>query len=176
MQQSDAHRFAPRAHGSAPSDALPLPNELLAAVLAHLDPVDCVAASRVQRLWRVFVISRAVAFDAAYAAQLAARGHLKVLQWARADGCLCDESASTAAARRGHLHILQWLCDNGYPLSAVVPSAAARGGHLAVLQWLGDEQRLYDKRDHQRYRCRPLLSSYQVDACRSTRLLWRPVR
>ncbi|QBZ80618.1 ankyrin repeat domain containing protein [Pandoravirus celtis] len=115
--------------------ALPLPNELLSAVLSFLDPVDSVAASRVQRLWRAFA-PPLCAFGPAYAAQLAARGHLDVLQWARTHGCPCDTVAASAAARAGHLHVLQWLYDNKCPWNGDACDEAAKGGHLEVLQWL----------------------------------------
>ena len=42
-------------------------------------------------------------------------GHLEVLQWAHANGCLWDKNMCAAAAEGGHLEMLQWLRENGAP-------------------------------------------------------------
>ncbi|AVK75096.1 Ankyrin repeat domain containing protein [Pandoravirus quercus] len=115
-------------------DGLPVPHEILAAILGHLDPVESVAASRVQRIWKALAPPPAQ-FDAAYAAQLAARGHLSVLQWARQSGCPWDELGCASAAEAGHLEVLQWLRANGCPWDWLTCAYAARGGHIPVLQW-----------------------------------------
>ena len=62
-------------------------------------------------------------------------GSLKLLQWARANGCLWDTTTCTAAARGGHLEVLQWARANGCPWDSWTCAEAARGGHLEVLQW-----------------------------------------
>ena len=41
-------------------------------------------------------------------AQAAHGGHITVLQWARAQGCVWDTSTCEQAARGGHLTVLQW--------------------------------------------------------------------
>jgi hypothetical protein len=65
----------------------------------------------------------------------ARNGHLEVLQWARAEGCPWDATTSEAAARGGHLKVLQWALANGCPSGKHLVDAAARGGHIEVLKW-----------------------------------------
>jgi hypothetical protein len=70
--------------------------------------------------------------------QCAANGWLKVLQWAKANGCQWNwETCAEAAAGRGQLEVLQWLRANGCSqiYEERVCAAAAKGGHLEVLQW-----------------------------------------
>jgi hypothetical protein len=53
--------------------------------------------------------------------------------------CGCPWGVGTCAfgAQRGHLAVLQWARANGCPWDARTCSEAAGGGHLAVLQWYG---------------------------------------
>ena len=62
-------------------------------------------------------------------------GHLGVLQWARANGCLWNEHTCSYAAQGGHLDVLQWARENGCPWNEWTCSFAAHGGHIDVLQW-----------------------------------------
>ena len=62
-------------------------------------------------------------------------GHLEVLQWARENGCPWDESTCFFAAEEGHLEVLKWARENGCPWSEFTCDYAAKGGHLLVLQW-----------------------------------------
>ena len=62
-------------------------------------------------------------------------GHLAVLQWLRANGCPWDADTCFRAAQGGHLATLQWARANGCDWNAGTCSQAAKGGHLAVLQW-----------------------------------------
>ena len=76
----------------------------------------------------------------------ASGGHLAVLQWARANGCVWDKLTCSLATQYGHLELLQWARANAcpWPGDAIQhPStggdlcfSAARNGHLDVLQWL----------------------------------------
>jgi hypothetical protein len=43
-------------------------------------------------------------------------GHLRVLQWARANGCPWDVWTCIAAEEGGHQEVLQWARSNGCPL------------------------------------------------------------
>ena len=43
------------------------------------------------------------------------KGHLEVLQWARANGCPWDETTCEAAVARGHLDVVQWAKENDCP-------------------------------------------------------------
>ena len=71
----------------------------------------------------------------AVCAKAARDGHLKVLQWARENGCEWDSDTCSEAARGGHLEVLQWARENGCEWDAYTCRAAAEGGHLEVLQW-----------------------------------------
>ncbi|KAG5184408.1 hypothetical protein JKP88DRAFT_277197 [Tribonema minus] len=68
----------------------------------------------------------------------AVRGHLEMLQWARAQKFYWDSSTTAAAARGGHQEVLQWAHAHGCPLDRKTwaCSGAVRGGHLHALQWL----------------------------------------
>ena len=65
----------------------------------------------------------------------AVNGHLDVLKWARTNGCPWDERTCTLAARGGHLDVLKWARANGCDWDAWTCAYAARGGHLDVLKW-----------------------------------------
>merc|ERR1711904_264377 len=43
----------------------------------------------------------------------AENGHLKVLQWARANGCPWDKWTCSKAALKGHLEVLKWARAKG---------------------------------------------------------------
>ena len=51
-------------------------------------------------------------FTCWYAAR---KGHLDVLQWARANGCPWYENMCKEAVRGGHLEVVKWLRANGCP-------------------------------------------------------------
>ena len=75
----------------------------------------------------------------------AKRGHLKVLQWARANGCHWDAYTCSLQQERGHLAVLQWARGNGCSWDAYTCSYAARGGRLEVLQWARANGCLWDE-------------------------------
>lgn len=65
----------------------------------------------------------------------ARKGHLPILQWAKAKGLPLKLNVCLEAARGGHLHVLKWAIDNGAPTtSAEICSNAAGKGHLLFLQ------------------------------------------
>jgi hypothetical protein len=67
---------------------------------------------------------------------IAARnGDLKMLQIARAYGCLWFEDVCKEAAQNGHLDILQWAHENGCPWNAGVCCVAAKNCRFDILQW-----------------------------------------
>jgi hypothetical protein len=82
-------------------------------------------------------------WDEAICSEAARRGHLTVLQWARANGCPWDHAIFSAicreAARTGHLPVLQWARANGCPWDHAICSAicsdAARNEKLHVIVW-----------------------------------------
>ena len=77
-----------------------------------------------------------LSFDFEWGCEYAARGgHLKVLKWARDNGCPWDEWTCNNAAWGGHLKVLKWLIEKGCPWDEWTCNNAARGGHLEVLKW-----------------------------------------
>ncbi len=67
---------------------------------------------------------------------LAYEGHLKVLQWARSQGCPWSEHTCTSAARGNRLKVLQWAKGQGCPWDKNTSRYGASGGHLEMLQWV----------------------------------------
>ena len=71
---------------------------------------------------------------------IAQGGHLEVLQMARERGCQWDDFTTACAVRFGHLELLQWARVQGCPWwEEGICNIAAQGGHLAVMQWLRDQ-------------------------------------
>ena len=69
-------------------------------------PTSTVVVSVPMLTWAV--ITCGYQWSAMTCAQAAHGGHLTVLQWARANGCVWDTSTCEQAARGGHLTVLQW--------------------------------------------------------------------
>lgn len=68
-------------------------------------------------------------------------GHLSVVEWIFDNYCGWYPSFGVSAAEHGHVRILQWARANGLEFAASLCSPAAlRNGHLHVLQWLYDNQ------------------------------------
>ena len=140
--------------------------DLLGLVFAHLDPTDCALLSLVGRPWMASVVSRGLAragdgaavplnlrsfvasvkmlawakengcsWNATTCALAAEGGHLEVLQWARQHGCEWNSTTCLYAALGGHLEVLQWAREHGCDWSVGVCRGAAEGGHLGLLQW-----------------------------------------
>ena len=61
-----------------------------------------------------------------------------VLQWARANGCLWDETTYEAAVARGHLDVVQWAKENDCPGAVQVRLGLDETGNLSSLA--GSEQ------------------------------------
>ena len=83
--------------------------------------------------------NRTVTLDEAFARKCAKRGHLGLLQWARANGCRWNARTCANAAAGGHLHVLQWARESGCPWGSWTCTKAAENGHLEVLQWAREE-------------------------------------
>jgi hypothetical protein len=92
-----------------------------------------------KRMREVFQLSSEQGLDdvCMYAAR---GGHLKVLRWARENGCPWDHLTCAYAAGRGHLEILQWARGNGCSWNEWTCGFAASNGHLEVLKWLRREK------------------------------------
>lgn len=63
-------------------------------------------------------------------------GHVKVLEWAKKNGCLFHEYVSEIAASHGRLCVLMFLKENGCKIDDWVSSCAASNGHIEILEWL----------------------------------------
>ncbi len=114
-----------------------VPNELLVDILLHLPPIWYLVCKSVCQRWRLLLaISPSLSsYSSEFVANLAFRGHLQVLQWARSQGCPWDARTCPAAADGGHLEVLQWLRSQGCPWDGWTCANAAYRGHLEVLQW-----------------------------------------
>ena len=77
----------------------------------------------------------------------AARGQLKVLQWLRAQGCPWDWRTCANAAGGGDLKVLQWAREQGCPWNRWTCSGAAGRGDLKVLQWAREQGCPWDKEE-----------------------------
>jgi hypothetical protein len=73
--------------------------------------------------------------EESYSKQVAAKGWLGLLQWARANGCPWTKTTCAKAAEGGHLDVLRWARANGCPWDHSTCAEAAKGGHLEALQW-----------------------------------------
>lgn len=98
--------------------------------------------------------------------QGARSGHLNIIQWGLANGCVCNSRTFTRAVKGGHLDILKWLyefkcyyneegayydaakygrmeiilwlIENNYSGTNEIAIGAARGGKLEILKWTKD--------------------------------------
>jgi hypothetical protein len=97
----------------------------------------CAAAARVGDLEALKALRRAEIFpwDAWTCSYAAWGGHLRVLKWARANGCPWDDRTCEYAAKGGHLEVLKWARENRCPWNEWTCWRAAEGGHLEVLKW-----------------------------------------
>ena len=60
---------------------------------------------------------------------------MKVLWWARANGCEWDTITCMGAARNVHLEVLQWAQQKGCHWDEWTCAPAAESGNLKVPQW-----------------------------------------
>ena len=68
--------------------------------------------------------------------ELAERGALRMLKWARENGCPWNEWTCSGAAENGHLEVLKYLHENGCPWDSETCRSAAENGHLETLKYL----------------------------------------
>jgi len=71
-------------------------------------------------------------------------GQLKVLKWARENGCPWNEWTCEYAASGGHLEVLKWARKNGCPWNEWTCYKAAYGGYLEVLKWARENRCPWD--------------------------------
>ena len=62
-------------------------------------------------------------------------GHLKMLKWARANGCNWNSCTCRDAASGGHLEVLKWARANGCGWNDETCYMAAAKGHFEILKW-----------------------------------------
>lgn len=65
----------------------------------------------------------------------AENGRLKVLKWLRANGCTWTSNTCFQAAQNGHFKVLQWAYENGCSWDSRIFYVAAYNGQLKILQW-----------------------------------------
>jgi hypothetical protein len=127
-----------------------LPDEMVAAVLAHLACEErTTIAAAVSRRWRRLA-SDAALFGGSCLAEArglrrtmrawrcvaaADRGHLTCLVRARERGAPWEETVTELAAQNGHLGCLRYAHENGCPWSPYACNAAARMGHIEALDY-----------------------------------------
>ncbi|KAJ8602358.1 hypothetical protein CTAYLR_004247 [Chrysophaeum taylorii] len=85
--------------------------------------------------WIDWILTQHRHFRVCVCGVAARAGELEVLKWARANGCLWNESTCSEAAYGGHLGVIQWARANGCPWNENTCAQAAQGGHLEILKW-----------------------------------------
>ncbi len=112
-----------------------LPNEMVELILLQhlLQPWHIVCKSVCKR-WHSILLNASQTAEK-FPSMLAKEGHLKVLRWARSQGCPWNKKICNKSACGGHLEVLQWARSQGCPWSRWTCAFAAYGGHLEVLQW-----------------------------------------
>jgi hypothetical protein len=134
---------------AAPSELLaPLLDEwrevLVKHVLERLDPNDVAMLAQVGKPWLAVVVAnnlpRAGKVDAPPLKPRDFLVSVKLLAWAKANGCPWDERVCETAISGGHLAGLQWARGHGCPWRGYSElETAAAGGHLEVLKWLREQ-------------------------------------
>jgi hypothetical protein len=81
------------------------------------------------------VANGCLALDETLFAAAAAGGNVETLEWAAAHRCPWDMDACTLAAREGELRSLKWLRARGCPWNTMVCVYAAARGDLEMLKW-----------------------------------------
>jgi len=70
-----------------------------------------------------------------YCFQIADKGHLELLKWARNIGYEWDLYVCSGAAKNGHFEVLKWAHNNGCTWDSRVCHLAAINGHMKILKW-----------------------------------------
>ena len=70
-----------------------------------------------------------------FSVECARHGHLRLLKWAKSQGCIITNALCTAAAQGGHMDVLKWLRAKEHSWERTTSEAAAKNGHLHVLKW-----------------------------------------
>jgi len=79
-------------------------------------------------------------------AQGARGGHLDIVKWLREQGCHWDSSTADGAAG-GHLDLLKWARKEGCPWHTSTFRDAAKGAHLDVMEWLWENECPFNRAD-----------------------------
>jgi hypothetical protein len=65
----------------------------------------------------------------------ATNGYLKILKWARINGCIWESNVCLYAAFNGHSETLKWARENGCTWDSYVCVYAALNGYLNIIKW-----------------------------------------
>src|SRR5579872_4120649 len=66
---------------------------------------------------------------------IATKGYLNVLKWARELGCQWNPDTCANAALHGHLEVLSWAIKNGCRRGSRICPNASQNGHFHILEW-----------------------------------------
>jgi hypothetical protein len=119
-----------------------LPDLFHKEVLERLDPTDRALLAQVGRPWLAAVLA-SMSPDLPRAGKSAGVplklkgfvGSVKLLAWARANGCPWTVRSSALAAAGGRVDVLKYVRAHGCPWNKNTCVWAALGGHLEVLVW-----------------------------------------
>eukprot|EP00904_Undaria_pinnatifida_P007971 jgi/Undpi1/4303/HiC_scaffold_17.g07669.m1 len=97
---------------------------------------NAVARGRLEMIqWALGALGQYSGWRESLCMAAAAGGSLRILKWARANGCPWDHFTCSEAAGSGNLDILHWARENNCPWGTGTCTKAAEGGHLDILQW-----------------------------------------
>ena len=103
-------------------------------IFAYLTPLDV----RIALLAHNRSQEARVNQDRRLCGEIAAEGHVELLEWARLRGCRWGEWTCRQAAEGGHLPLLRWLREQCCPWDMWTICGAARAGRREVVQWACD--------------------------------------
>jgi hypothetical protein len=75
--------------------------------------------------------------------EIASKGYLEILKWARKNKYEWNVSICTYAAHGGHLPILKWLKKKGYHTKKKICYVAAKDGKVNILKWAKQGKKNY---------------------------------
>ena len=132
-------------------DLLTVPDLFREEVLRRLDPTTLALVRRVNRAFRAAVESSSDLPRAGVSAEVPLQvdpfvQSVKLLAWAKANGCPWVAGTCSCAAEYGKLEVVQWAREHDCPWDAMTSSFAAGGGHLDVLRWAREHHCAWDWR------------------------------
>jgi hypothetical protein len=114
---------------------LALPNDALRHALGFLDGQSKVVARfTCKRFCTLIPNNKKERIN--FCAKVAARGDLKVLKWAKANGAPWNELVCALAIKNRHLQVLKWARENGAPWNYRNACKEARLKDPKMFQWV----------------------------------------